>query len=329
MGNRANFVIVDNQEWRLHYAHWTGCRMLDALAFGPETALRYVDSQRSCSKRDWLDPAWADGGAVIDLDRRRLLFFGDELMIGIPERRAMLQVLDTMWPGYAVRWAYDGLAELADYVGAELRVHDWPKRPTTKLARNRKELCQVVSVVDEDGRLRLWSLGWTVSQAWHGPTLLEELPGRGLTRLTLGVIPEGGVHVDVGRKTVGEWHTVDTMGICREMADRWPGWQAESWGDGFEEQADRCGRALRLPELDLTASADRARAWIQQRVYQSFADSPMGQIAKLAGLLSPLAPGLEVSADAIGGPGIRPGREEWARFVAACDAVGGGQAESA
>jgi hypothetical protein len=28
MGNRANFVIVKDQDWRLYYSHWGGCRML-------------------------------------------------------------------------------------------------------------------------------------------------------------------------------------------------------------------------------------------------------------------------------------------------------------
>ena len=36
MGNRANFVIVNDQDWRLYYSHWGGCRMLDALIGGPD-----------------------------------------------------------------------------------------------------------------------------------------------------------------------------------------------------------------------------------------------------------------------------------------------------
>jgi len=291
MGNRANFVVVENQDWQLYYAHCTGYCMLDALIGGPDLALRYVANLRRCSPDDWVDAGWADGGAVIDLDQRRLLFFGDELMTGIPERRAMLKVLDELWPAYEVRYAYDGTAEIAGYVGGQPRVHEWPKCPTTKLARNRKELCQVVSVFDSQGRLRLWPLGWTVSQAWHGPSLMDKLPGPGLTRLKLHVIPEGGVHIDVGRKTMGEWHTADTMGICRELADLWPGWHTEAWADRFEEQARRCGLALRLPGLELADAADSARSWIRKRYsYAPYATA-------------------------------WPTKAEWGRFTAACDAL--------
>jgi hypothetical protein len=45
--------------------------MLDALIGGPDLALRCARSLRRCAKDEWVDPTWADGGAVVDLDRRR------------------------------------------------------------------------------------------------------------------------------------------------------------------------------------------------------------------------------------------------------------------
>ena len=113
MGNRANFVIVKDQDWQLYYSHWAGCRMLDALIGGPELALRYAASLRRCEKNEWCDPTWADGGAVVDLDRRRVLFFGEPLMVEMNERRALMGVLTTVWPDYEICWAYDGTEELA------------------------------------------------------------------------------------------------------------------------------------------------------------------------------------------------------------------------
>lgn len=300
MGNRANFVVVENQDWRMYYAHCSGYRMLDALLGGPDFAVRYARAMETCPKTEWISADWADGGAVIDVDQRRLLFFGDELMVGIPERRAMLNVLDSLWPGYEIRYAYDGQSELAGYVGGDLRPISWRPDPHIRLARRRDSLCHVVSVVDASSTLRLWPLWWgDLSKAWHGPALLGKLPGRGLSRIRLGTIPEGGVHIDIARKLVGEWHTSDVMGICRKLPELWPGWHAESWGDGFEEQARRCGPAMQLPELDLAAAADRARAWIRQR--------------------EPDAPYRAPHPD--------PG--EWNRFAAACDALRSDRAESA
>lgn len=329
MGNRANYVIVKDQDWQLYYAHWAGCRLLDALIGGPELALRYAQSLRPCAKDEWTDPLWADGGAVVDLDRRRLMFFGDELMVSIAERRAMMAVLAAVWRDYVVGWAYDGTAELAGYVGAELRSDTSDTQPPLELAQNRNTLCHLVSVVDGTGKVRIWPLRWDVSPAWHGPALMDKLPGRGVRRLTLSIIPWGGVHIDLCRKTLGAWQTADFMGIFQALPDLWRGWQTECWEDRFEEQALHCKGALRLPELNLAAAADAAEAWIRRRVFQSFADSPAGQIVKIAGWLAPIEPGLVVSDDALTNGRVRPSAAEWSRFVAACDVLRTDRAESA
>ena len=78
MGNRANIVLVDRDGWQLRYSHWAGCRMLDALLAGPGMAERYIRAQEV--GKFWTDELWADGGLVLDLAERTLLFFGEELM---------------------------------------------------------------------------------------------------------------------------------------------------------------------------------------------------------------------------------------------------------
>lgn len=100
--------------------------------------------------------------------------------------------------------------------------------------------------------------------------------------------PEGGLHTDVARKTLGAWQTADTMRIFKTLPHLWSGWQTECWEDRFEEQALRCKDALRIPELDLAAGVDSAQERIRHRVFQSFADGPAGQMLKLAKLVAPL-----------------------------------------
>jgi hypothetical protein len=330
MGNRANFVIVENHDWRLYYSHWAGCRILDALIGGPELALRYVQSLRPCTKADWVDPTWADGGAVLDLDQRRLLFFGEELMMAsMSERRALMAVLPVLWPDFEVGWAYDGTVEVAGYVGAELPPYRWDREPGVRRARDRNAVCHLVSVRDEADELRMWPLRCGLSKAWRGPELLDLLPGRGVKRLALNEIPEGGVHIDVKGKVVGTWHTADTMGVFQALPDVWNGWHTECWEDRFEEHVDRCAGALRVPGVDLVAGIDAAQEWIRKRVFQSFEDSPAGHIAGLASLLAPGRPGLVVNDDAISDSRVQPREAEWARFADACNALRAARAESA
>lgn len=321
MGNRANLILVENGEWRLYYSHWVGCRMLDALAFGPEMARRYFESQRHCARDEWTDPVWADGGAVVDFDRRRLIFFGDELMETMPERRAMLAVLALTWLGFEVGWAYGGTDELVAYLGVDPRWELGRPGQELTLAHRRDDLCHVVSVVGANGSVRLWPLWWGSSAAWHGPDLLDRLPGKGLGRLSLGMIPESGVHVDISRATVGVWLTGEARGVFDELPRRWTQWEIECWDDRYEEQVLRCAGRLRTPELDMATGAESALGWVRKRVYQSFEDSPMGAVLGLARTLGALQPGLAVGADAVGEMPERPTAAEWALFEGACRQV--------
>ncbi len=175
----------------------------------------------------------------------------------------------------------------------------------------------------------MWPLWWHLSKAWLGPHLLDVLPGRGVKTLALNKIPEGGVHIDVRRKTVGAWQTADTLGIFQALPDLWSGWQTECWEDRFEEQVARCEGSLRVPDLDLVVGIDSALTWIRKRVFQSFEDSPSGQVAQLAELLAPVGPGLVVSDDAVADRAARPRKDEWTRFAAACNGLRAPDAETA
>lgn len=304
MGNPANFVIVENGKWQLYYDHLVGCRMLDALAFGPAFAVQYVRASQACPPANRTGPSWvwADGGAVIDLDRQRLLFFGDELMWDMPIRRAMMAALAVTWPDYAVGWAYGGTYELAQYVGAD---QSWDKElrgPDMTLAHERNSPCHVVSVVDADGHVRLWPLWWGVSSARHGTALLELLPGKGFSRLRLGQIPTGGMHVDTQLRRVGVWYADDPQNVFDRLPRLWAGWQADCWEDRYEEQVALCGRALRVPELDLGVGATNGLEWIRKRVFASLDEALNG-----GGVLPSPKP---------------PPHEEWARFEEACAGVG-------
>lgn len=320
MGNRANIVLVNDDGWQLRYAHWAGCRMLDALLAGPELAARYIRAQQT--SEFWTDELWADGGLLLDLTAHRLLFFGEELMTTMNERRAMFEVLALLWPGYTVSWAYGATAEIAAYVGAPASLRDRPSEPELTLAEDTARLHHLVTVIDRTGRVRAWPLWWGSSAAWHGPGLLDMLPGPGQPTLQLGTVPESGVYVNVPNKTLGVWMTNPAPGLLRWLPQLWPGWRTEFWEDRYEEQLRRCGGQIGAPALDIDAGITEAQSWLRKRVYQSFADSPAGHLMNLAELLSAEnLPSPEISAAAVADVGPRPTPQEWARFEEACAAV--------
>lgn len=319
MGNRANLVLVDQDGWQLRYSHWGGCRLLDALAAGPEMAKRYVLAQETVDW--WTDELWADGGLVLDLNNRRLLFFGEELMCSMNERRAIFEVLAIVWQGFSISWAFDGRGEIAAYVGASPRARDEPWTPDLVLAEDTARLHHLVTVVDADRQFRAWPLRWGGSAAWCGPRLLDALPGAGQPALRLGMIPESGVHVDVPNKNMGIWLTTPQPGLLRSLSKLWPGWTIAMWGDRYEEHLGRCGPSVTVPDLDIVAGVDEVESWLRKRVYQSWADSPAGCIARLGRMFGMPDADLEPGSKSVLSVGEKPTAREWARFEAACAAV--------
>lgn len=323
MGNRANLVLVDRDGWQLRYSHWAGCRMLDALIAGPEMAKRYILAQEIGTF--WTDELWADGGLVLDLVERRLLFFGEELMSTMNERRAMFAVLAMTWPGFSISWAYDGTAEIAAYVDTPVPLRDQPSQPDLVLAGNTAKLHHLVTVIGDDRRLRAWPLYWGSSAAWHGPELMRMLPGPGRHAVRLGILPESGVHVDAAEKSLGIWLTNPVPGLSRWLPRLWPGWRIELWGDAYEEHLLRCGPNVTAPELDITSGVMEAESWLQKRIFQSFEDSPAGHIARLAALFGAGESNAEANSSSAARAAALPNGAEWTRFETACAQVRAGR----
>jgi hypothetical protein len=283
MGQRANFVLVDDAGWRLYYDHWAANRMCSVLVAGPEAATRFITAQRLCAQDEWLDDVWAEGGAVVDHPSRRLAFFGDEWMLELPAKRAFMRLLPLTWPGWDVRWAYDGLGDLAANVSVDRSVvralgdrsmpDDLQPTPLAEWP------CHLVTVRDESGRLTVYPFGWAEDHgAWQGPGLLDRLPAGGLTQVNLPVIPDSGLHVDVRSRTAGAWSIDVVPGLLPALPDLWPGWQVEFWEDHYEEQARHCGDAVTFPALDLTAALDKLLTSIASR----FGKDPVPDMLALA-----------------------------------------------
>ncbi|MCO6005802.1 hypothetical protein NE236_12485 [Actinoallomurus purpureus] len=265
MGHPANFILVDATGRRLYYDHWAADTIGDVLIAGPRSATRYVTAQRVCEERDdeWLEEASAEGGATIDHRARRLVFFGDDLMREIPARRAFLRLLALTWPGWDVRWAYDGLGDVADHAGlgrAAVRRDLGGERtmPEGLLPGGEEDrVAHLVTLRDETGVLTAYPFARAdAHSAWQGPELLHRLPEGGLARLRLPAVPGSGLHVDVRTRTADVWTAAAVPGLQPVLAELWPGWRVRFRDDQYEEQMRRCADAVTFPPLDLVAGLD-------------------------------------------------------------------------
>ena len=78
MGQRANLILVEKGKYQLFYSHWCANTLPRDLFWGPDHAQAFIRIQRPVGDSGWLDDVWAEGGAILDIDRKCLLLYGGE-----------------------------------------------------------------------------------------------------------------------------------------------------------------------------------------------------------------------------------------------------------
>jgi hypothetical protein len=259
MGSRANLVLVENGAHRLFYSHWAANTLDRDLFWGPEHVRQFMLIQREVSPDDWLGESWAEGGALLDLDRRRfMLFGGEDIRWDIQLRRIYLGLLRQVWDGWETAWADDGIAALASYVGHTLPFT--PSRPVIKtfdppLDPN-GEHRGIFSVLWRPEDLRFYSVRfWSRHCLLAGPSFLEALrqePGQATMLLgdDVGNFPQGGCHIDIARNSLDFWDAC-FPNAAKHVAAYWPGWAAGWHKDRFESQVERSSGRLQFPQHDV------------------------------------------------------------------------------
>ncbi|WP_190212304.1 hypothetical protein [Kitasatospora indigofera] len=279
MGSRANYVVVEGGDWSLHRSHWGAGRVATDLAHGPAAAGRCfransrVDDALRTDPDGWLDDVWCEGAALVDHDRRTLLWYCDETS-GWARYAAQAAVLARTWPGWEIRWASDGLGDLHDHLGLGRgfgraaakppeagEPHWWPP--------GEDETCTLLTVRRPDGRVRAWgSWAEVVEQLGGGEALLGLLPDDAPAP-ELTAMPDSGIHFDQLTRTVGVWTTVPALGLLPWPLPGWEGWELCLWGDDHTRQTAASDGAVPLPRTDLTVEL---RRWLE-RVGEPPADS--------------------------------------------------------
>ena len=257
MGQRANLILINKGVTEIFYTHWRANTLDENLFWGPQHSTAFIRSQRPVADELLLDEVWAEGGAVLDHDRQVLLLFGGEdIQYEVPLRHLYLQLIRRVWSGWEVRWAHEGVCDLADYIGrprAEVLSEKNEKTSARllKLPDPLKWTRTIGSFVLEGGLLRFFPLRGhrlELEDLAAGPKLIEATIGRGLEEFHMSKwsrgFPLGGFHVDTLRRTVEFWTGREAPDAPRRVAQRWPGWDVTWYRDRFEFQLDRSGGAL-------------------------------------------------------------------------------------
>jgi hypothetical protein len=263
VGYRAHYVIVDERKWSLYANDWGALTLARDVFEGPEAALRGFIAQPACAPGDWLDAVRCDGAVLIDLSRKRLLFFCTSLLcpeLFLPAtRRIYFEMLRARWPGWEIAWAYEGLFDLADAIGlprSSVFYPFEPKEAPLELVVNADEPWTLVSILSPDVAPAHYPLYHPLGEILRcGPGLLERLAPLD-SRATIALdepVFEGGAVVDLGAHTVDYWRVAEhEPGVRTIIADRWPGWSGVFHEDAFEGHSARVAGTVAVGAGDKT-----------------------------------------------------------------------------
>lgn len=285
MGQRANIAVVRGGERTLYYDHWAANRLDVELFWGPAAATAFAEQREPLADpRDWLDEVWGEGGAVIDHDRRDLLWFGGEdLIYELPLRRAHLALMRRVWPGWTVRWAAGGMLELGAALGAEpARILTGGDFDETFWPEGERGPPDTLVTVRRGGRTRVGRVyggGRALAAGDRGEPVLRAA-ARSRTMAWSDDFPFAGVHLDADARTLGYWLVGPLSDAEARIARAWPGWRCVSWGDAFECHLEVASDVeIALPPIDLAAEQRRWLGELRRRLARP-ADNPARRSAE-------------------------------------------------
>ncbi|WP_152628243.1 hypothetical protein [Streptacidiphilus neutrinimicus] len=238
MGSRAQYVVVENGAWQRFGSHWGANRIAADLLAGPAAATRCF---RALDETEtWLDDLWCEGAALVDHDRRVLLWYA--FQDSWADHRAVRAVLARTWPGWDVRFAHDGMGDLTHHLGLgrELtREPGWLEHHEPSWFTDEdSEPWAVVSLRFPDGSVRAFGGGCreTVEHVLDGPGLIDLLL-RAAPTPQLTDMPYGGVHFEPAARTVSVWAVQTVAGLNGWPLPGWEGWTLDFHGDDHAHHA--------------------------------------------------------------------------------------------
>lgn len=102
MGNRANYIVKQNSEFNLYYAHWRSVNICTDLLLGARAFLKYTSTCKEVE--ELLSWTYLEGCVFVDLDTKQLLFWEAEHLQCTTVRRKFLQKLQKKWRGWGIQY---------------------------------------------------------------------------------------------------------------------------------------------------------------------------------------------------------------------------------
>lgn len=288
MGQRANLVLIENGEWQLFYDHWIANSLHYELLWGPSITVDYVRGMKQQAPDSWLDEVWCEGAALIDLDRKHLLWYMTGRACSWHAIEALIALLHYQWQGWTLEWAWQGLIDLVRYLGLPdhlVLAPTWQgERERFSVDAEFDENNTILASYKQHGEYRVGRIA-----SWEG--IIEELRGEDLSE-SLALLqatelvwpdidgPSSGIHLDCDTQTLYYW-TLEAFPLAHErLAALWPNWKTVYLFDNpLQKHLALLPLKIRIAQPDLLSLQQE---WLEglARHYARGVSNPITKIAE-------------------------------------------------
>lgn len=271
MGARANYVLIEGGAISIYYSHWGAMSVPAVVIDGPDATIAYI--RELGPHAGLMEDNWAEGGILLDVDRRELLFFGGaNIAFSPPLQRIFLRIMRHVWQGWSVVWAgreifdiasYPGVADFLEIDPASLIGYHEPEtdQPYSEAKifnpHENPWVYTVITVTWEDGQVGDYTFDSALDgYLLFGPNLLDILSEREPDALpceeSSGEIvyydapdqgPREGAHINTGTRAIWVMHDAPLYSANPDHIKQiWPGWSVNEHYEGLGRQVALSGR---------------------------------------------------------------------------------------
>lgn len=118
MGCRGSFVIRKNGINTYLYDRSFATGIMPDLFYGLDSTLDLLSRGRDRGDETILDDVWGEGGVIVDLDAKVLMFWGSDVLFdNVPLIPHLINLMETFtWKGWDVRHAQWGMSSMGQYL---------------------------------------------------------------------------------------------------------------------------------------------------------------------------------------------------------------------
>lgn len=269
MGHPAIIIIVENDDYKVFYNKWLSHTLLSDVFWGPNSVKKIIPSSHEFNASSWRGDRYLDGGALLDVEKKQLLIFGEGGPdYDVPLRRLYLKLITSVWGDWNITWAHQGeedfLAYLAlsnEYIQCESRE---PK--VDYLLNTPKPLSWTDcagSFRSKVGELKVFPVACFFEDVLlAGKQLVSQCESAKEVEILLldewlkDGFPTSGFHVDCMKREFHFWVSDSISGLLNEVRRLWGTWDVIWHRDRFEFQLEVTEGRIRFPNQSQDAKVD-------------------------------------------------------------------------